>query len=348
MSILKTAENLPRWTSAGPDFFEVWYVRWNDPETDTVGWVRYTLFRGREYVPECGVWGIFLDLHRPERNFAFKQTLPAQAAALAADRFEFTAGDSGMTNERAWGRICDRLGREMSWDVRVVEPGPIVRHIPAALRSAPLPQTKFVGVEGWNMLTGQVVLDGEEISVERAVGHQAHFWGARQVESWVWGNCGSFREDPTFRFDAVVGYLKRGIPPMTMLFAQWEGQLFELNGLRHALLTNRTRHTVERWNVSGSRDGMRFRCEAQSNPEHAIMWRHYDPPNGAVRHVHVNFRADMAVTVSRRERGRWRQLAAFTSERTATFEVAQPARNPRVTLMVDAPGPQALTNRSSA
>lgn len=337
----KTAENLPRWAGAPRDFFEVYYVKWNDLETGSAGWVRYTFFGGKPFAAECGVWGIFVDPADPESAFAAKATYPAAAASLADRRFEIVIGDSGITNERAWGTVRDAAGRQMRWDLRVAEAGPMVRHIPAPLRRGPLPSTKFVAPEAWNALAGTVEIDGRTIAVDGAVGHQAHFWGGRQVEAWTWGNCGAFREDPSFRFEGVVGFMKRRLPPMTCLFFQWEGRLYELNGLLGSFTANSTAQTLDRWEFAGRTGDLRFRGTMRGRPERMFLYRHYDP-DGAPRHSHNDFTADLAITIDRREGRRWREVAAFHADGTAAFEVAQPERDPRVTREVEQAPPQPL------
>jgi hypothetical protein len=336
----RTAANMPRVTTAGNDFFEVYYVKWNDLANRTAGWVRYSFFRGRTFTSEFGLWGIFLDQSRPGAVFAAKVTYPAHAAKLAGNRFAITTAEAGITNDRLWGTVRDRTGRTMRWDLDITSHGPTIRHIPAPLRRGPLP--KFVAPDCWNVLAGEVELDGLVVPVRDAVGHQAHFWGARQVSAWTWGNCSAFREDPTFRFEGVVGFLGTGWPPLAALFFDWDGHVYEVNGLLDAALANTSRHTLERGDFVARRGHLRFEGTLRARPERMVLYRHYDP-NGTPRHSHNDLAADLTIVIRRRERRRWRTVATFRAGGTAAYEVAQRTHDPRVTRMVEQNPPGVLT-----
>jgi hypothetical protein len=337
----RTAANIPRVTAAGNDFFEVYYVKWNDLANRTAGWVRYSFFRGRAFTPEFGLWGIFLDQARAGDMFAAKVTHPAHEAKLAGHGFAVTTADAGITNERLWGSVRDRTGRTMRWDLNVTAHGPTIQHVPAPLRRGPLP--KFVAPDCWTVLAGDVELDGQVIPVRNAVGHQAHFWGTRQVAAWTWGNCSAFREDPTFRFEGVVGFLTAGAPPLTTLCFDWNGHVYELNGLFGAALANTSRHTLERWDFVGRTGHLRFEGTLRARPERMVLYRHYDP-NGTPRHSHNDLAADLTIVIRRRMRGRWRTVATFRADGTAAYEVAQRTHDPRVIRKVEQDPPQVLTS----
>ncbi len=60
-------DNLPRWKPN--NFFESYYLKWNDPQQQVAAWLRYTLFAPLNREPEATLWGIFFDAKDPKKAF---------------------------------------------------------------------------------------------------------------------------------------------------------------------------------------------------------------------------------------------------------------------------------------
>lgn len=339
---LKESLNLTRYRPNRANYFETYYIMWNDLEQGHAGWVRYTLYRSSKERSEAAVWGIFIDHKHPERNVAIKDVLPFEAASFDTERFRLDIGRSGMTQEAAWGEVASGDQR-MSWRLTTAEEGPDLQHFPPLLYRTPVPTTKFLAPSGWYGVGGTVTVNGQTIEIRNARAQQAHFWGTKQVEAWTWGNCALFKEDPDFAFEGVVGYLKRGLPPMAMFLFRFEGKTYACNSLLQCFVTNKSRHTMDGWTFEARHGELRFKGQMRSTPAQMVLYKHVDP-DGQARYSHNDLNASLTIEVQSKQAGRWETFKTFTADRAAKFEVAQPEHDPRVTTVVEPARPATVSS----
>jgi hypothetical protein len=329
----KDALNLTRSRPEKRNFFETYYVMWNDLAAGHAGWVRYTLYHSSTQPSECAVWGIFVDHAHPERNVAIKQVFPYEKAVYRTDAFRLEIEGSGITSGAAWGEVASGEQR-MSWDLTTAQEGPAVLPFPPLLYNAPVPTTKFLAPSCWYEVQGTVVVNGQTVEVRNAKAQQAHFWGTKQVEAWTWGNCALFQEDPDFAFEGVVGYLKRGLPPLSVFTFRYEGKTYQCNSMLQAFVTSKTENTMDGWRFEATHGELRFKGEMRSTPEQMVLYRHHDP-DGLVRHSHNDLNATLTIEVQRKGARGWETAKTYHADRSAKFEVAQPEQDPRVTMIVE-------------
>ena len=58
-------DNLTRWHPPQDGFYEVYYLKWNDPSQGIAAWLRYTLLAPVNREPEASVWAVFFDAAHP-------------------------------------------------------------------------------------------------------------------------------------------------------------------------------------------------------------------------------------------------------------------------------------------
>ena len=331
------AGNRARFSAQKRNLFETWYLKWNHLESETAGWIRYTLFHSDSRPSEAAVWAIFVDARHPERTVCIKQNHPLADVALSDGGLRISIGKdgaSGIRHGEAWGHVKGG-GSEMSWRLASQGEATLVKHIPWPLYSMPVPTTKFLAPHCWYPASGTVTVDGRRIDLDRVPAHQAHFWGTRQAHAWTWGNCSTFREDPDFGFEGISGRVKVGplhVPAMSSFSFRWEGVVHRSNQLLRSWL-NRSRSDLTEWRFSARAGGLRFVGALSARPDEMILYRHVDP-DGAPRHSHNHFFADLDLRIERKQKGGWREIKRLTAERSAAFEVAQSDRDPRVTRFI--------------
>jgi hypothetical protein len=323
-------DNFVQWDKRKKNFFETYYIKWNDPKQQQAGWLRYTIYNSTSQKPESAVWGTFIDKQVLHRNIEIKQTFPVDKVECEKDSTRLVIERSGIDHTEAWGEITSNKAK-LKWKVRVTNEGLMVRQMPKLVYKKFSPVTKFVAPFCWYKLSGEIQINSETIKLDNVPAHQAHFWGTKQVASWAWGNCGTFNEDPSFFFEGVAAKINlpgKLMPTMTCLIFHWEGKTYRSNGLVDAFLKNKSENDMFCWKFQTECDGLLFLGEMQSTPEEMIMYRFQDP-DGEYRYSHNNFHARLRIHIYKKEKGHWQKIKTFTSENSA-FEVAIPEYDTRV------------------
>lgn len=323
-------DNFVQWDGKKKNFFETYYIKWNDAKRKQATWLRYTIFNSTSQTPECAVWATFIDDKNPKRNVAIKQTFPINQAKVVGNDFRLEIANSGITHTEAWGEVA-RANKKISWKIKVEKEGEMVRHFPAMVYKKMMPITKFVAPFCWHKISGQLKINNETIELNNLPAHQAHFWGKKQVYAWVWGNCSLFKEDPNFLFEGVCAKVKVGglVLPMTCLHFYWEGNLYSFNSLTGSFLSNKSSNDLCQWDFQAQSDKLLFVGKMTSKPEDMILYRFQDP-DGEYRYSHNNFHANLVIEIYKKENSVWKKIKTLNSERGSAFEVAEPQHDKRV------------------
>ena len=80
----------------------------------------------------------------------------------------------------------------------------------------------------------------------------------------------------TGRREGVVGYLKRGLPPMAMFLFRFEGQTYACNSMLQSFVTNQSRHTMDGWTFEARHGALRFKGEMRATPEQMVLYKLVD------------------------------------------------------------------------
>lgn len=327
-------DNLTRWNPSQKGFYEVWYLKWNDPAQGIAAWLRYTLLAPLSRDPEVSVWGIFFDSKDPKKNVAIKKTYPIGEARIEREIFYFAAGPSAIFDSGARGELVEGQNR-LSWELKFQDEGLSLRHFPSLLYLGGLPKTKLVAPYLSTRISGDFVVNDRSFSLQAVPAHQAHLWGTQMADSWVWGNCNAFEEDPNFCFEGLTASARLGdriSPPLTLLFFYWEGRLYRFNA-PWSWATNQSRHDLDRWHFEASQKGIRFVGDLIAQTESMAGVR-YEDPDGSNRFCHNTKVADLKIAVLKEKKGGWECVKTFNASKTAAFEVVQPNLDRRVPLLI--------------
>lgn len=324
-------DNLTRWKEGKRGFHEVYYLKWNDPKEEVATWIRYTLLAPLNRNPELSVWAIFFDSRNPNNNRAIKKTYSVRESRIERDFFYFSAGPSAIFQRGARGELKDEKSR-FSWEIKFKEENSIsLKHFPLPLYWGEFPKTKFLAPHLATTLSGEFQIDDRQFKLSQVPAHQAHLWGTEQANSWVWGNCNSFSEDPNFCFEGLSAQVKVGkrlTPPMTLLFFYWEGKMYRFNSPRQ-WFSNQSQNSLDRWHFEAGSRNLRFVGDFFARTENMVGVR-YEDPQGGERFCHNTKIADLKIQILRRQGSNWNSIKTVTASKTAAFEMVQPTPDKRV------------------
>lgn len=327
-------DNQLKWDGRTPGFYEVYYLKLNDPAAGIAVWLRYTLLVPLQGDPIAEVWGFFFDRNRPAENMALKASYPWREARVDRDPFCFAVGQAMLMHSGAHGELTGE-GRRLRWDLHW-EPNPsTVYLLPFQwMYEGPFPRTKVLSPNFDIRFDGILEVDGRSYSLKGAPGQQAHLWGTRYAERWVWGHCNAFTEDPEAVFEGLSAQVRLGpmlLPTLTLFVLRLGGRMVFLNGLS-AMLWNRSRAEVGIWYFSGRGGGLNIWGIAKIPMEH-LVGAIYTDPDGSQRWCHNTKVGDLVLVVlPPREHGR--RMTTFTAEGTCALEWVGRTRDPRVRIWV--------------
>ncbi len=320
-----------RWSPSRRAFYEVSYTMWWDQPNDVFGWVRAMLLNSGRAGQEAAVWGGIIRLSDPAASLTVKQLYAIEAVRVSDRPACLQIGDCVVRSGFAEGAIGSEK-TAISWSVGFVEPGIAIAHLPALLRNAPFPPTKFVSGFCGGRASGFIEIAGRRFDFDRMPAVQSHFWGPKNVAGWSWGHCSNFREDPSFVFDGVfVDHRLMGVraKPMSIFFFRMDGHVHECNGLLASFFGNSSHSDINGWQFTARSGDLIFRGAVTSNAAASHLWRHEDP-DGEERMVHTNVTADYRIDVLQADRGHLRPIKTVTAVASGIFEITLPSIDPRV------------------
>ena len=309
------ADNHTRWDGSKKGFYEVYYLKWNDPAQQAAAWLRYTITAPVSGAPVFSVWGIFFDAAGSQRPIFIKQDLTAGTSEISRKNLDLRIGSSRLTHTEAQGILSDK-NHSLSWDLHYEQNGIGLRHFPALLYKTPFPSTKFLAPYLSVPISGTFVVDGRSITLDHAPAHQAHIWGTDMAPAWVWGNCNTFEEDPTFCFEGLSAH------GLTLLTFYWERRLYQTQSPLKWIL-NRSRAERNRWSFGASFGDLYFAGEITTRPEDIVDVR-YVTPSGGERFCHNTKIADLQIRILQKKPGGWTVIRTFNARRSAAFETVGP------------------------
>ncbi len=330
-------DNLTRWDGHRRGFYEVYYLKVNDPRTDTALWARYTLLapRDRQDPPVAELWAVFFDRADPTRNVALKRSYPTARMTIGRDPFSFRVGEAVLRHHRAMGGLAGE-GGSIAWDLSWEPARETFYHFPRpALYRLGFPKTKVLAPNLSVRMRGAYTVNGVTYHLENAPGHQAHIWGTGQGLRWTWGNCAAFAEDPTAVFEGLSAQVKVGplpSPALTIYAFCYQGRWYLFNGLSR-WLANQSRSQLGSWDIFAQGRGIRFRGRVMSRIEDLVGVAYTDT-DGSSLYCHNTKVGDMVLHIYRQERDSWRLADTLTSRGGAAVEWVTRRPDPRVPIRI--------------
>ncbi len=282
--------NALRWTAAVRGCYEVYYLTFNDPATETGCWIRYVVQAPEEPTdnPRLELWFTFFDRKAPERSCGFFEhrpldTLEARSAPFRL-RFAGSRADgrtfeqAELTNGGARGSIGAGMQR-VRWDLQWPEDSEPVLPFPEHLYSSgdvpgamlyPYPASRFGGT---------IEIGDRRLVIEDAPGEQSHIWGRKHPPHWLWAHCNRFVDDPAGYLEVSCIPTSESGPPVHLLIARIQGRDVRLI----SPLDGSTPHSESApgwWRLSAESEQERVELEVTC-PLELILEAPYTDPDGS-------------------------------------------------------------------
>jgi hypothetical protein len=212
-------------------WYEVFYV------TIALGqgraaWLRYTLTQPRSGPAGAALWACAFDRGRP-RWFAWRHGMPASSWAPRVEGGVDLA-QAGLGPLGCHGEVGDVEGRRMCWELRW-EPlcGPFP-YFPESMERVSGGATFPIAAVPLARATGYVEVDGERITCDRGLVHQAHLFGGRHARRWGWVTALGFDADPEGMLSVIWARPQRLgglLPAASSLALRLDGRLYRSSGV---------------------------------------------------------------------------------------------------------------------
>lgn len=296
--------------------YEVWYLTWNDPKTDCGYWLRYVIESPNTGEPYGEYWFARFDPKDPARTFGVhKRILPTVLDGSSASGSFSAAGHS------------------VAWNLRWPPAREPITLFPDLAYRYKIGETTFVTPNPRVPLSGELVVDGERVTLDGAPMGQSHLWGTKHAYAWSWAHCADFEGAP----DAVLEFLaarmhRRGVtlPPLVMARLDLDGEQHEMNQFRH-VARNRASWTGTRLDFTAKNASVKIQGSFTCEPHEMIVAPYLDPDGTEVFCSNTEI-GTLRMTVFRRSLvGRWREHRTLIGKRRGHFEVGGRKRDPAVT-----------------
>jgi len=285
----KEQDNLLRWDGKKKGYFEIYFLKWNDEQSRTAGWIRYTLTSplARVGPPRCELWGIFFDVENPEKNFAVKQRYSIDRLSWNRDPFSVRIADAELSTNACHAAIADEdRGHSFEWDLTFDSTTPTYYYFPwQVLYKTAFPKTKVICPHPDARFSGKLVADGREITLHNAPGQQEHAWGAAQHGvRWAWGQCNIFKEDPSAIWEGIDVLLNVGLrldARFKLFYLKAGERTYRFNAL-HQWVLNRSRWDLGHWAFEASSRDARLTGEVTSRFDDFVGVTYEEPDGGTL------------------------------------------------------------------
>jgi hypothetical protein len=316
-------DNYLRWDGRQAGFYEVYFLKVNDPVSRVGFWLRYTLTAPNAGPPRAEVYGVMFDPSR-RHPLGFKDTHPVWRMGLHGRHFRFPIGENVLTHRSAIGFAGPSEGG-MQWALTWEPNETGIRYYGYDwLYRIGWPKTKALTPNPAIRMTGTVIVGDERFDLVNAPAQQGHIWGVRHAERWAWGHCCAFAEDADAVFEGLTASPDGG-RDLSTFFIRLDGRDFAFNQVADFLFTE-SRYTLESWTFRLEQDGYRFEGTLTA-PKGRIIGVTHRSVDDSLRICNNTMIADCRIVVSRSADGRtWLPYKVLTCQGMAAMETV--GRNP--------------------
>lgn len=320
-------DNRRVWPADVRGAYEVWYLTWNHPRTGQGFWLRY-ITEAPTHGPARGeLWFARFDPADPARTFGVHRRFPEERVASHEAPFGVEIAGAKLGHDHAFGTLAAD-GHEIRWDLRWVPAAHTLRHLPDVMyRRGGLGETTVCSPNPRVPLSGTLVIDGEELTFDRAIAGQSHVWGKKHAYSWTWGRCAQF-EDSDALLEILAVRLQRGgvtLPALTMVMLDEGGAQHRINQFRHVAI-NRATWRVGHVTFAATSSRVRIEGELTCTPDQMVN-APYEDPDGTELFCANTEIANARVIVSRRRGLGWERVRELVSRGGAHFEIGSRRRD---------------------
>ena len=336
--------NLPRWHGQSP-FYEVYFLKLNakrsvqDEAIDAWGtsrpsalWIRYTLTAPARASPIGEVWAFIFCADAPARSRGAKWAAPISTVRWCKG-FPIRIGDAGeLTHTTASGSLIVD-GQPLQWALQW-EPGDsAVGLFPMRwMYRTRFPRTKYVSPH-WNVRVSGTLSWGEHCwQVREAPAQQAHIWGTRYAERWIWTHCNAFDKAPDAVFEGLEVQVRFGrwlTPPLRMLYLRTAETCFFTHRWRTLVPQQNVAQQVGSWRFEAIEGDWRLVGECHAHPDQ-ILGACYTDPDGSHRWCHNTKIGRATLQLAKWSGDHWQIVLSLQARDTCAIEWVEPVPDARI------------------
>jgi hypothetical protein len=272
----------PRLGRAKGGHYESWFLRANHPSEPRAFWIRYTLFvPARDPAQRLGeIWAIYFDGARAQ-PIAAQQDIPWTQCRLETDGLDVSLGESTLRPGEARGSVRGSA-HHLQWQLHYEGGEAPLLLLPAPSYERPFPKAKALVSRPLVRFSGDLMVDGERITIENWAGSENHNWGQRHTDAYAWGQVCGFDNDKDAFLECASARLKLGpfrSPVMTMAVLRYKGEEFKFNRMSRAW-RQKADYAPGRWNFTCAQGGLRLRVHIGARAKDTVALRYRNPPGG--------------------------------------------------------------------
>lgn len=258
--------------AAGP-FYEVWFAKFNDPESRRALWLRYEALRAEKGgEASCG-WVLF----EPDGTVTSGRWARPLAEASWGGAVPFRLGGSAVEAGRLAGRGGDAAW-DFSWDGGLA---PAFRFVPGSLAMTGLAASDYVTPVAAGRFDGTLRVKGRELVFRGAPGCLGHIWGRNMADNWRWAHAVIERPDgkTPAAFEILSAQVRLGpwrSPLLTCAHLWLDGRHRASVGLARAL-SNKTSGDASGWSFRAGFGDITVSGECAPGPAAELE---YESPDG--------------------------------------------------------------------
>ena len=279
----KEKENILRWDGRKSGFYEVYYLKWNDPKSRTAAWIRYTLTSPslKSIKPYCELWGIFFNTDDTSKNFAIKKRFPIYDLSWSTDKFHINIKDAVLEMDHCTGALKDKkLGNSLKWDLKISSDSDTYYYFPSErFYTGAFPKTKGLSPHVDARFSGTFTVNGKKIDLDGAPGQQTHLWGKKHALRWAWGHCNSFDEDPTALWEGLDAQIRLGpvrSPHLGLFYLRLDGKDHFFNSPIN-WITNKTKWKLGKWKFELKNNDIKIKGLVTCDHDQMVAVTYTDP-----------------------------------------------------------------------
>ncbi|HEX3974640.1 MAG TPA: hypothetical protein VHW96_00165 [Solirubrobacteraceae bacterium] len=273
----------------GAALYESYYLTAADPAGGRALWLRFTALKRPGEPAHLTTWLTFFHASAGAPR-ALRVTAAEPLADPGAEWARSSLGEMGPSGTR--GALSDAAGAERvgsgsraRWDLRWEPRAGEVAYLPARwLYDRPVPRSNGAALVPAASVTGTLVLDGDEVTIDGWEAMVGHNWGSEHAHQWCWMHAGRLGEDGRGWLDLALVRIRMG-----RLVTPWIASgAIDLDGRRYApapLHRVTCERAGERTSVRVSLSGRAaLTVELTASRRDTVSWD-YASPRGPGRNV---------------------------------------------------------------
>ena len=319
-SFVKT-DNTLAWDGHTKPFYEVYYLKINEPELNWSLSLRYTLCTSSDFSGGIAtLWGIYVD--KDGQKLSLKQSFDLQKNEIVHTNQFINIGNSFLSLAEACGSIKEG-SQGISWELNFEDPVLSSRSFSnELLYKWRYPPLKFTQPRQLGFASGAVFINGIKKELKRFRIHQGHFFGHSLHKQWAWANCIEFKEDSEAYFDGLSLHAPFGKwyrPTINLFNIGMGGEHYHMNSIPKMLWSNRSHYNSFTWEAICKLRDTKFECHIDRNQEQTAFFE-FTGPNNEKRYCYHGLMGNIRIKVFRKSKAGWKFYKLLSSTGKCSFE----------------------------